>query len=330
MRKKGFQHKILSPVEISEAACSSLPMETRFFPNPGLSTSQMAQAIRAIGLEPYLIPAQNQEILKSAIYAYLKCKIPLLLGLLLIDASKNEPQKIGFHAVAVTGYSLGRAQPTPFGKTGFLSTSTKIDKIYSHDDQVGPFSRMILNCGQISLSGDAFDTIESSWKSPQFPNIKAIPTILLVPLYNKIRLTFKTIQETIIHFDNQIEMFRHHKVLPFPQRLEWDIYLTTVNEVKSGMLSSKKWRNNLRQRVLMQSMPKFIWRATAFCGQDYIIDFLFDATDLEQSPFLFNAIGYHEGFFKTLVELSQQADLPDELNTPMFWRILSWFSEQNP
>ena len=326
-----FQHKILSPVEISEAACSSLPLESRFFPNPGLSAAQMAQAIRAIGLEPYLITAKDQEILKSATYAYLKCKIPMLLGLSLIDTSETVPIPIGFHAVALTGFSLGENELIPFGRTDFLSIASRIDKIYSHDDQVGPFSRMTLNYDIISLGdGNSVNTILSSWQrgDKKIDNIRALPTILLIPLYNKIRITFQTIQETIIHFDSIIETFRLNGALPFKQRLEWDIYLTTVNEVKSGMLSSEKWRNKLRLQVLMKSMPRFIWRATAFCKGDYIIDLLFDATDLEQSPFLFNAIGYHEDFFKGLVYLSHQPDLPKALKNPILWRILEWFSEQ--
>ncbi|BBO77461.1 hypothetical protein DSCW_48780 [Desulfosarcina widdelii] len=291
----------------------------------------MAQAIRAIGLEPYLIKVEDQELLKAATYAYLKCKIPMLFGFLLMDKSGKEPMPLGLHAVAITGFSLGEPAPIPYGRTGFLSIASRIDKVYSHDDQVGPFSRMVLNYDTIKMdNGNAVKTILSSWggSDRKLDRIRAIPTILLIPVYNKIRITFQTIQETITHFDRIIETFRLNKVLPFKERLVWDIYLTTVNEVKSGMLSSKKWRNKLRLQVLMQSMPRFIWRATAFCKGQYVIDLLFDATDLEQSPLLFNAVGYDEDFFETLIDLSRQDDLPAVLKDPMFLRILEWFSNQ--
>lgn len=326
-----FQHKILSPVEISEAACSSLPLESRFFPNPGLSSVQMAQAIRAIDLEPYLIKVADQELLKAAAYAYLKCKIPMLFGFLLLNTSDKKPIPIGLHAVAITGFSLGESKAIPYGRTGFLSIASQIDKVYSHDDQVGPFSRMILNYDTIKDDdGNTIKTILSSWGGgdSKLNKVRAIPTILFIPVYNKIRITFQTIQESITHFDRIIETLRLNKVLPFKERLVWDIYLTTVNEVKSGMLSSKKWRNKLRLQVLMQDMPRFIWRATAFCGGKYVIDFLFDATDLEQSPLLFKAVGYDEEFFETLIDLSKQSNLPEALKDPMFLRILEWFSDK--
>ena len=334
-----FQHQILSPVEISKAACISLPLESRFFPNPGLSPARMAQAIRAIGLEPYLIPANNQEILKSTVYAYLKCKIPMLLGISMIDQSDISKKGLplenlykNLHAVAITGFSVGKTDCSSFGKTGLLTVASKIDKLYAHDDQVGPFARMILDSDTLPLeSGAKIKTIHTSWigKDGKIGSIKAFPTILLIPLYNKIRLPFESIQETIIHFDEVIEVFRANRKIPFEDRLVWDIHLTTVNEIKSGMLLSRKWRNSLRLQVLLENMPRFIWRATAFHRTDYILDLLFDATDLEQSSFLFHAVGYHELFFKALIDFSKQPDLPSSLRTSVSWRILEWFSKQS-
>lgn len=333
-----FQHQILSPVEISEAACANLPFESRFFPNPGLSPARMAQAIRSVGLEPYLITATNQEILKATVYAYLKCRIPMLLGVQIVDVSElpgGSPHCKGLHAVAVTGYSTGNPTPTPFGETGFLSVASQLDKTYAHDDQVGPFARMILNHDEIDLNfgGESklVKTIHTSWRGDngEIGKARAVPTILLIPLYNKIRLPFSIIQENIIYFDKVIEIGRQAGKIPFEERLVWDIYLTTVNDVKSGMLSSRKWRDKLRSQVLLQSMPRFIWRATAFCGDEYVLDLLFDATDLEQSSFLFHAVGYHEDFFNALVELGHQTDLPLHMRTGLFWKVLEWFSKQD-
>jgi len=331
-----FQHPILSPVEISESACASIPLETRYFPNHGLNPVQMAQAIRAIGLEPILIKAENQNILRAAAYSYLRCKIPMILGLQMIDVSGIQsgaaPQFLGLHAVALTGFSLGKTDPIPFGQTGFLSTASKIDKLYSHDDQVGPFSRMVLEHDQLLVgNGQNVTTIFTSWKGAdnEIGSIRAVPTILSIPVYHKIRIPFNIIQETIIGFDEIVEKFRTSGTFKFNQRLHWDIHLTTVNEVKSGMLSSSKWRNRLRLQVLMESMPRFIWRATAFCGDDYVLDLLFDATDLEQSSFLVNAVGYHEAFYNSLMSLAHEPNLPPVLKSQQISRILEWFAEQD-
>ena len=120
-----FQHQIMSPVEISEVACANLPFESRFFPNPGLSPAQMAQAIRSIGLEPYLITAQNQAVLKSAVYAYLKCKIPMLLGVQIIDVSElpgdtpNDIRLIGPRKLSI-GHNRKRESASWRRQTGIL------------------------------------------------------------------------------------------------------------------------------------------------------------------------------------------------------------------
>jgi hypothetical protein len=332
-----FQHQIMSPVEISEVACQNLPFESRFFPNPRLSPERMAQAIRCVGLEPYLIPAEDQAILKAAAYSYLKCKIPMLLGLQIADISqlpKGKAKPMGLHAIAITGFSSGKTTPQPFGKTGFLSVASMIDKIYAHDDQVGPFARMIMDYDEVAMDqkdgNRLVKTIYTSWRGDDggIGTARAIPTVLLIPLYNKIRLPFSIIQETIIYFDEIIERYRQSGAIPFPERIVWDIYLTTVNEVKSEMLLSKALTGKLKMYVLLESLPRFIWRATAYCQDEYIIDLFFDATDLEQSSYLISAVGYHEEFFNSLVELGQNSNLPKNLSTGLFWKILEWFSRQ--
>ena len=50
---KLFQHAIPSPVEITKAATHQLPVQSRYFPNNGLTGYQIAQAVRSVGLEPY-------------------------------------------------------------------------------------------------------------------------------------------------------------------------------------------------------------------------------------------------------------------------------------
>lgn len=46
-----FQHSILSPGEITKEATKQLPIETRTFPNKGLSVEQMAHAIQSVNLD---------------------------------------------------------------------------------------------------------------------------------------------------------------------------------------------------------------------------------------------------------------------------------------
>ncbi|MDR3570414.1 MAG: hypothetical protein P4L43_20510 [Syntrophobacteraceae bacterium] len=51
-----------------------------------------------------------------------------------------------------------------------------------------------------------------------------------------------------------------------------------------------------RHQALTINLLRFLWRATASCQSDLIVDLVFDATDTEQSPFLVYAVGYDCSF----------------------------------
>jgi hypothetical protein len=131
----------------------------------GLTSIEMAHAIKSVGLEPYLVNAANHYLLKATLYAYLRAGIPMMFGFHLIDVSSSSPEVIGKHAVAITGYSLGYSQSTFFENTSFLLKATRIDKIYVHDDQVGPFSRMAFDGQTIQFQdGSQAVSILTSWQ----------------------------------------------------------------------------------------------------------------------------------------------------------------------
>ena len=46
---------------------------------------------------------------------------------------------------------------------------------------------------------------------------------------------------------------------------EWDIYLTTVSDVKSELLEDKNVDSSNRKDILLSGFPKYIWRATVTC-----------------------------------------------------------------
>jgi hypothetical protein len=64
-----FQHAIPTPVEITKVSTASEAPISRVFPNEGLTASQMAHAIRSVGLEPYYVGACDEYELKGTVYA---------------------------------------------------------------------------------------------------------------------------------------------------------------------------------------------------------------------------------------------------------------------
>jgi hypothetical protein len=291
-----FHHSILSPTEITKAASVSFPdgemPNTRAFPNKGLSARQMAHAINSVGLEPQIVGATNAHLVKSTLYAYLRGKIPVVFGITLInyEATTGRANVVGRHAVAAAGYEYGTSPIVPYGSTGLKLAASRIGKIYVHDDQLGPFARMRFSTipgahlGQLSPAVDIMIT-EWSAGGPGWTGI-ALPVLMLLPLYRKVRIPFDLIHDTILELDIFIETVRT-QFFANVERPEWDIYLMTGSDFKAELLAEAvagRIKDGLE--LLTASLPRFVWRAKAFHGDNVYCDLLFDATGIEQGSLL--------------------------------------------
>jgi hypothetical protein len=254
-----FQHPIPSPVAITQAGTSGVPDRDRAFPSHGLNIEQMADAIRSVGLEPYAVDVQHEEILKSTVIGYIRSGIPSILTLRLYDAGKL----VGGHAVAVGGYHLGVAPPPHFvPMSGVPSLSGRVDKLYVNDDQVGPFARMVFD-GAAVTDVDTGTTYPFSLSTGWGPTVRAVPLALIVPLYSKIRIPFSVIQDSVVGFDALLRAMGTAGVVTLPADLEWDIELTTVSQMKREILVNPVYGGDLRRALLLKSWPRFIWKTTA-------------------------------------------------------------------
>jgi hypothetical protein len=301
-----------------------------------LDAGQMARAICSVGLEPLPVGAQDEYKLKGAVYAYVQFGIPALLIVWLYNTSKARPCLVGRHAVAVTGYSLGTAAPAPYGPTGFLLKASRIDKLYVHDDQVGPFARMALDGTTVSLERNGQTTtrwsLSTSWNARQGGGIRAVPDLMLVPVYHKIRIPFELILKVVIGFDAMLGVLHGAGLAPLRSRPAWDIRLCSINDVKHQALSSAGITPDQRKGLAFAPMPRFLWRARA-CAEDVpILDLLFDATDIEQGPLMCRAIEYDlplGRFLRRVAKLPGVRQVVEEvIGTESERRILNWFKDQ--
>ncbi len=305
-----FHHPILSPIEITKIATSNSFFRNRFIPSEGLTIEQMAHAIREIGLESFPINASDEYILQSTIYAYMKFGMPIALAIHLVDTSG--PTHIlfpngGGHAVAITGFRIDAIKsPCPIGDTGFLSKASKISKIYVHDDQIGPFARMEFDGVKVTLglppNTVTYNSLTTNWPNLNGGNggVRAVPETLLIPIYHKIRIPFEVIHRIIVDLDVIAEVFRSQNIINLPQRLEWDIYLSSVNQLKHDIADDASLKGDQRKRLLTQSMPKYLWRAAAYSADNKLIELIFDATDIEQGDFFITTILHDEAFYSQL------------------------------
>lgn len=283
-----FQHRIPSPVEITHSATVQGLLDSRALPSAGLTTSQMANAIRQVNLEPLLISASNQWDLTGTAYAYVRGGVPALLLGSLVETGGIEEQTLGLHAVTITGYSLGLPQPTAEpGSQGFLLRASRIDKVYCHDDQVGPFARMKAGGAQIDFS------LSTSWKSEatgQRGSVRFRPQHLLIPLYHKVRIPFGSVLEHVAGFDLLLRRLSTLTGSTIPQ-LEWDVFLSNVNSYKTEIIDDTSRPTDQRRLLLEQAMPKFIWRAVGSLPDGTrALEVLFDATGIELGQYCFRVV----------------------------------------
>jgi hypothetical protein len=258
------------------------------------------------------------------------------MGVLLYDVTNSTKKLLDRHAVAIVGYKLGKADIIPHGASDFRLIASRVDKIYVHDDQLGPFARMTFEgTKNLPFGGTEQDllTLSTDLKFPE-RNIKTVvaaPELVLVPLYHKIRIPFEIVHDTVIYFDSFIDLLGTRGMLPgsISQRLEWDIYLTNVTDFKREIFVDKYLPEDYRREVLTESMPRFLWRATAFCGENIVIDLIFDATDIEQGSYFVRAIEYDQDFSNMLREAVKEQSVVDYFETRYEWKILGWFKITN-
>lgn len=299
-----FQHAMPSPVEITKAATMHARVNGRTFPNgDGLNTLQMADAIRSVGLEPFVLavssmprvavpvedfgdafpdPAAEETpaeaaalaakmrlVLKLSVLAYLRSGIACVLLSRTSDERNGERLKRGNHAVAITGYSLGEAEPEGYGETRFKAG--RIDKLYVHDDQTGPFTTYAFDEGTRLHAVD--------FRAPDVDRRFAEPINLLVPLYHKIRIPIQHVVDITVALDEAIEGPREK--LGLKQRIEWDIELVGLEALRDEIARSSL-SQNAKLELLTLSLPRFVWRVRALYKNAPLFDLLIDATDLLQ------------------------------------------------
>ena len=159
-----------------------------------------------------------------------------------------------------------------------------IEKFYAHDDAMGPFSRLLINGPGVRPRDGAHVPVvfEGEHKDVTGKAIPLFPSAVILPVYNKIRLTF---------LELQMWLERLHLVVTTVWQdltdLQWDIHLSTVNDYKSDLRLSVNRDATAKERILLQSHPRFLWKSTLFSAtRGEVLVILADATDLKDSvPF---------------------------------------------
>lgn len=300
------------PAEITRIA-SGIVNEFRPIPSHGLSLSQMAHAVRAVGLEPEFVETAGNVPLVSLAYAHLKFGLPVIL----VVQVEGEERR---HAVTLVGYSIKdkpvHRQEVAAGEKCIPMVGLRIDEFYCHDDQIGPFARLIVK----PSTADYPVQFEGEWKDKSTGKRLALkPIAVLIPVYNKIRVTFMDVQKWLELLSDLLTI-----VLPATATLEWDLHLTTTNNYKQS-LASDPLPPDAQMELLFEQQPRFIWRAILISDGQRLFEILADATDMARSFPLFKFIWHNDAFkaaFKLVLTSPRLKKVLTELLRPRFMELL--------
>jgi hypothetical protein len=320
-----------SPSEITKNGGIVAYNGNRLLPNKGLSILQMSQAITQNSLVTEVRERTDFKgdgsfnlYIKKLIHAYANLRIPAILIINLSPPAfdKKNPKKKNLedeaefdgHAVAVTGYKIRplseiRRRNRLLKRTSDLFDSNSIvwkadliEKIYVHDDQWGPFARMI-------FSGK--DKISSSWQLILGSNKISRTEGILISVYPKVRIAYDDIESKVIRLNN---IFVAHLKDQIIGDFVWDIQIHYSDHFKASIRESKKLddKNKEDQRLLFQflamSLPRYIWVATLQVEEQSTLHFVYDATGLSGSNIILAVFGYFPKFtslFKRILQRHQ-------------------------
>lgn len=230
----------LSLAEITEKS-TEFPGEQRRFPSVGLSLWQMINFIHSLGLDAECISPVDTapSMIPDVVRAYAECRIPVIAAIQL-----KKEDRVDHHAVVVSGYR---------------SHNNCVTELYVHDDQIGPYSRVL-------PQGDFFKW-KNEWTDERGYD-EVLVQKLLIPIYPEIRLTFVGIypkylaikEETLLHgFDA-------------------DLFLIQINPYKRARCMDHLVENKLE--VLTASLPRFVWVIRVHDSGNPVADILYDGTSV--------------------------------------------------
>jgi hypothetical protein len=289
-----FEHPLLRPAEITSAA-NRVQGGGRAMPSSGLRAEQVYTAIRRAGLEPVAEQVSSQTLLMSLIYGYLEFGLPVVL------LGRVESAGYAGHAITVSGYSLAATSPTNTEpKIGNIDSKGRyIEKLYIHDDNIGPFARTFPTAlpgtwpAYVARTGQPSPPFALQATDPaNNPQSTFVPEIAVVPVYGKVRITYSEAHTWAARLQDTLAAGGVHVT-----DLVWSVYLTTTQRYKSDLRA--RYAASADARAMMtEGQPRFIWRGVAVRPDgSEVIELLVDATGVYRSCPVFRVL-WHDAATK--------------------------------
>jgi len=294
-----------TPAEITDVAVRNpRPSIRTVLPaNHGLTIYELCDATRAFGFSPEMFYPEIPEHFVSTLQMYLLSGIPVVLGL---------DDGLSGHAVTAVGFQLSTTvNPVLQGEVPFQSA--KINKIYIHDDRLGPYARAHLRTASKpphpimkALTGE--DLKDEIWLELQIEQEIWRITCAFAPVYPKLRLSHDSLLKLALYMNSPIEkMVGPEIAVKLQVSFRYERSGTYLGRL-SGRINDPKQAARFAQRVSLSRWCGIIrWHLE---DSDFI-ELVYDATDVvREAPF--------EGIelLKAIVSLcAESQDIAKDLGT---------------
>jgi hypothetical protein len=280
-----------TPGEITNDAGMLISDESRLFPNKdGLQVKQMCRALQSSGLEVDVRfkSGKNKGVdaayLKKIVNAYSTLGLPIILLIEVpsgFETGEDKQINYGLHAVSVTGFKQKNLNTLNkiLKHSGFYKL---IEKIYVHDDQWGPFTR-------VAFSGE--NTLTTPWTELHESKILPPTNIegLIIPLFPKVRISYDDMEPLLLAIAG---MYKTIFLGILPSGFVWDMKLMYSECYKQDVMNSEL-ENETKLKLISKNFPKYIWVATCYCKETKTTDFIFDATGISNAMLGIEIVMYH-------------------------------------
>ncbi len=324
-----------TPNQITKDAAIVANKGGRLFPNKGLVIEQICTSIYKAGLDTELVrgtvkddirykaliareenlcdknlPEYIQEYnskdyvsaeqLQNIVNAYSKLGIPILAVI--------QPEKdCDLHAVTISGHKNKEVNFEDIS----LFHHEAITRVYAHDDQWGPFSKL-------NISDKKDYGIDTIWTEDNNGHSKILS--IIIPVNRKVRINHDDIREVLIGI---------HIILPElinpagKYKNTYDYYVINSNDYKSALRIDPAVSEDQKITFIHKSLPRYIWIISAYLEDEKIVDLIFDATDVNSNMYGIYKVYYNE-HKKSIEEIIKNVP-KDEVT-----KLINWVKKERP
>lgn len=296
-------HAIPTTAQITRLAYSRGASASRVFPSPGLTAAQICEAIREAGLEPAVASAGVGAFpvarFASVLATFLRGGYPVIvLGTLLTRDTNGSWAELGGHAACAVGF---REAVPKFSPGNLVAQDEGVQRVYLHDDNIGPNARFTVQPHSGSLVGAGASEVALLVRHP--PNRAAsdtsyalLPQTLVAAVHENLRSSNDAIQAEGLRAGRS---FLQVLVKPQPAlavtvrfaRIASYMSRDLTKVLGEGSRALARARMELAERVPPLSLYVGVARVGDPLGA--LFDVLYDTTDSDHHVRALATVAYH-------------------------------------